>query len=181
VRYRLAVVAVVAAAMAFGVAVPVGAAPVMANTTQSFCGISWGSQLKSATGTTASPLTDVRGGRHACYDRLVLDFKGKSNYFHVEYVAKVPDDYTGLDLPERGSAQLRIASDNSGHYDDSTYHPANTRELVNVDGWQTFRQVVLMGGIDVLLGLRARLPFRVFYLDGPGAGSRLVIDVAHRW
>ena len=31
------------------------------------------------------------------------------------------------------------------------------------------------------LGVRARLPFRVFTLDGPGAGSRLVIDVAHRW
>jgi len=180
-RYRLAVLAVVAAAMAFGVAVPVGAARAKANTTQSFCGIGWGSQLKSVTGTTTSPLTNVRGGRHACYDRLVLDFKGKSNYFHVEYVAKVNDDYTGLDLPERGSAQLRIASDNSGDSYDPIYHPANTRELVNVNGWRTFRQVVLMGGIDVLLGLRARLPFRVFYLDGPGAGSRLVIDVAHRW
>jgi hypothetical protein len=29
--------------------------------------------------------------------------------------------------------------------------------------------------------VRARLPFRVFSLAGPGAGSRLVIDVAHRW
>lgn len=31
------------------------------------------------------------------------------------------------------------------------------------------------------LGVRARLPFRVFALDGPGDGSRLVVDVAHRW
>jgi hypothetical protein len=31
------------------------------------------------------------------------------------------------------------------------------------------------------LGVRGRLPFRVFTLDGPGAGSRIVIDVAHRW
>jgi hypothetical protein len=29
--------------------------------------------------------------------------------------------------------------------------------------------------------VRARLPFRVFVLRGPGSGSRLVIDVAHRW
>jgi len=29
--------------------------------------------------------------------------------------------------------------------------------------------------------VRARLPFRVFVLAGPGNGSRLVIDVAHRW
>ena len=31
------------------------------------------------------------------------------------------------------------------------------------------------------VGVRARLPMRVFTLDGPGTGSRLVIDVAHRW
>ncbi|MDQ1596268.1 MAG: hypothetical protein QOH40_2824, partial [Arthrobacter pascens] len=31
------------------------------------------------------------------------------------------------------------------------------------------------------LGVRARLPFKVFTLAGPGSGSRLVIDVAHHW
>ncbi len=31
------------------------------------------------------------------------------------------------------------------------------------------------------LGVRARLPFRAFVLAGPGDGSRLVVDVAHRW
>jgi len=31
------------------------------------------------------------------------------------------------------------------------------------------------------LGVRARLPFRVFTLSGPGTGTRLVIDVAHSW
>jgi hypothetical protein len=31
------------------------------------------------------------------------------------------------------------------------------------------------------LGVRARLPFRAFVLPGPGSGSRLVVDVAHRW
>ena len=40
----------------------------------------------------------------------------------------------------------------------------------------TFEAVTQIG-----LGVRARLPFRVFTLDGPGNGSRLVIDVAHRW
>ncbi|HET6919349.1 MAG TPA: hypothetical protein VFI46_07775 [Jiangellaceae bacterium] len=31
------------------------------------------------------------------------------------------------------------------------------------------------------LGVRARLPFRVFVLSGPADGSRVVIDVAPRW
>jgi hypothetical protein len=29
--------------------------------------------------------------------------------------------------------------------------------------------------------VRARLPFRVFTLSGPGGGSRLVIDVYQHW
>lgn len=31
------------------------------------------------------------------------------------------------------------------------------------------------------VGVRARLPFRVVPLAGPGAPSRIVVDVAHRW
>jgi hypothetical protein len=66
-----------------------------------------------------------------------------------------------------------------------TYTPANRTELVNVSGYRTFRQVAWGGSFEgqttIGLGVRARLPFRVFTLDGPGSGSRIVIDVAHRW
>ncbi|TCN28598.1 hypothetical protein EV644_14512 [Kribbella orskensis] len=31
------------------------------------------------------------------------------------------------------------------------------------------------------VGVRARLPFHTFTLSGPGRGSRLVIDITHRW
>ncbi len=37
------------------------------------------------------------------------------------------------------------------------------------------------GQTQVALGVRGRLPFRAFVLDGPGDGARLVIDVAHKW
>ena len=51
--------------------------------------------------------------------------------------------------------------------------------------FRTFRQVASGGSFEgyttVGLGVRARLPFRMFVLRGPGSGSRLVIDVAHRW
>jgi len=57
--------------------------------------------------------------------------------------------------------------------------------LVDVAGWRTFRQVSLVeiyeSQITVGLVVRARLPFRVFTLDGPGQRSQLAIDVAHRW
>ena len=53
-------------------------------------------------------------------------------------------------------------------------------------GWSTFRQIKLVGpsfeGVTQFgLGVRARLPFRVFTLTGPGSMTRVVIDVAHRW
>ncbi|MGH9277720.1 MAG: AMIN-like domain-containing (lipo)protein, partial [Acidimicrobiales bacterium] len=55
----------------------------------------------------------------------------------------------------------------------------------SASGFQTFRDLVwgssFEGESTLGLGVRARLPYRVFKLAGPGTGSRLVIDVAHRW
>lgn len=63
--------------------------------------------------------------------------------------------------------------------------PRSRKDLVGVNGWDTFRQVAWAGSFEgqttIGLGVRARLPFRVFVLDGPSGGSRLVIDVAHFW
>ncbi len=57
--------------------------------------------------------------------------------------------------------------------------------MADVSGYTTFRQVAFAGSFEgqttVGLGVRARLPFRAFVIAGPGDGSRLVIDVAHRW
>ena len=57
--------------------------------------------------------------------------------------------------------------------------------LTGDDGRYTLRQVALAGSFEGQttfgVGVRARLPYRVFLLDGPGNGSRLVLDVAHRW
>jgi hypothetical protein len=54
-----------------------------------------------------------------------------------------------------------------------------------VSGYRTFRQVAYAGSFEgqttIGVGVRARLPFRVFTLAGPGSNSRLVIDVAHHW
>mgnify|MGYP001825113272 CR=1 FL=1 len=66
-----------------------------------------------------------------------------------------------------------------------TYTPPNKSEAVDVNGYSTFRQVYFSatfeGETQTGLGVRARLPFRAFTLAGPGVGSRLVVDVAHRW
>ena len=159
-----------------------------ATATQGYCGISWGSLPKSAASTETGALTNVRGGRHQCWDRLVLDIRSPgANGYWVRYVDQVTMDGSGHVVPLRGGAKLQIvavapAYDSAGN---ATYRPANRNELVNVAGWTTFRQVAWAGSFEgqttVGLGVRARLPFRVFVLDGPYGGSRIVIDVAHRW
>jgi hypothetical protein len=90
-------------------------------------------------------------------------------------------------VPLRGGARLEIVATAPAHTaaGKPTYQPAMQRQLVNVSGWDTFRQVAWAGSFEgqttIGLGVRARLPFRVFILNGPGTGSRLVVDVAHRW
>ena len=54
-----------------------------------------------------------------------------------------------------------------------------------VGGYRTLRDVVYGGCFEGRttfgVGVRARLPFRVFTLAGPGTRSRIVLDMAHRW
>lgn len=173
------VIALLTAGVAFLTAPAASAAP--------YCGIRWGSLPERASATETAPLADVRAGRHACFDRLVLDFAGDADGYAVRYVRAVTMDGSGRPVPLRGGAFLEVvaiapAHDNAGN---ATYRPADRRELVSVSGWRTFRQVAWAGSFEgrttIGLGVRARLPFRVFTLDGPGGGSRLVIDVAHRW
>ena len=169
------------------VAGTVGLVSPAAATAESYCGITWGSSPETHGDMSQAPLVNVRAGQHACFDRLVLDIRGKADGYRVEYVSDVRSDGSGAVIPLRGGAKLQIsllAPAHDANYN-LTFRPANRNEVVNVAGWRTFRQVVFDStyeGITTLgLGVRARLPFRVFTLDGPGSSSRIVIDVAHQW
>jgi hypothetical protein len=153
-----------------------------------YCGIGWGSLPKAAGAMSVAPIVDVRAGQHACYDRLVVDIAGARGGSHVRYVPAVHTQARGDALRLRGGAFLEIVvldPTNNVNTGAPTYRPANRTELVNVNGWRTFRQVADGGSFEgyttIGLGVRARLPFRAFTLPGPGTHSRLVIDVAHQW
>jgi hypothetical protein len=153
-----------------------------------FCGIRWGSLGKSLDRMTSAPITNVRTGQHTCFDRLVVDLRGKGANYSVHYVNVVRNQGQGAPIPLRGGARLEIVvkapayNINTGA---QTYRFNNPRELSNVTGFSTFRQVAWGGSFEgyttIGLGVRARLPMRAFILDGPGGGSRVVIDVAHKW
>lgn len=175
--------AVGAAALALS-AVP--AASATASTTP-YCGISWGSLQKYDADMSAAHVTNVRAGQQPCFDRMVIDLAGKVAGYNVRYVDQVTSPGSGFTVPVSGGARLQVTVTAPAYngWGSPTYWPADRSNVVNVSGWQTFRQIRYVnsyeGYTDFGLGVRARLPFRAFILDGPYGGSRLVIDVAHFW
>ena len=156
----------------------------------SVCEVGWGSLVKARAPHTSKQITNIRSGRHPCFDRLAIDInakgKGKPGY-HVKYVKRVTQDGSGANVPLRGGAKLRIiikapAYDANGRL---TYKPDNRRELTDVAGYRTFRQVAWAGTFEgqttIGLGVRARLPIRAFVVNNPDGGHTVVVDVAHRW
>ena len=162
-------------------------APAPAAATTSYCGLVWGSTAKADPAMVESQLVNVRAGQHYCFDRLVIDLNGPVAGYTVRYVPQIVQDGSGFPVQVRGQAFLQLTV-NSPAYDEngsSTYNPADRNELSNVTGYQTFRQAAWAGSFEgytsLGIGVRARLPFRVFTLEGPDAGTRLVVDVAHFW
>jgi hypothetical protein len=147
----------------------------------------WGSLPKGLGTQFGTPITNVRAGRNTCFDRMVVDLRGRAPGFSVRYVRQVHTVAEGAVIPLRGGARLELDLRSPDHdlNGRSTYNPRNPRELVNVAGFSTFRQIAYGFSFEshtiVGLGVRARLPMRAFIINGPGTGSRVVIDVAHRW
>jgi len=149
-----------------------------------YCGITWGSLPKSGGAMSTGPLTNIRTGRHDCFDRMVFDFRTGSAGYNVKYVSNVYADGSGTLVPLAGGAKLQVialapAYDSNGS---ATYPGVVGSSLpgVNIAGYQTFRDAKYAGSFEgqttIGLGVRAKLPFRAFTLD-----NRLVVDVAHKW
>ena len=155
--------------------------------TRAYCGLTWGSLPETAESYAGPPVVAARAGRHTCWDRMVFDLRGAPPGYDVRYVSLVRQDGSGAPVPVAGGATLQI------HIHAPAYD-ANYRATLPVRagasypavaGFRTFRQSRYAGSFEgrttFALGVRARLPFRVFTLPGPGSGSRLVVDVAHFW
>lgn len=148
-----------------------------------YCGQVWGSQARSAGDMSAGALVDVRAGRHACFDRLVLDVDAPLTGWSVRYVDELVQDGSGAVVPVRGNARLEVVARVPALATDAWF--VGPGALVDTTSYRTFRHVAWVasyeGTTTIGLGVRARLPFRAFVLPGPGEGSRLVVDVGHRW
>jgi len=70
-----------------------------------YCGIYWGSLTKSHAATSVAPMTNVRAGRHDCYDRLVVDVRAPgANGYRVSY-----REFDGGHDPEYSCDDLSLA------------------------------------------------------------------------
>jgi hypothetical protein len=153
-----------------------------------YCGITWGSLPRDSAVSSTAPLTNVRTGQHDCFDRVVFDFRGSAAGYSVLYADQVLGQARGDVLPVAGGARLSVGLV-APAYDIATgaptYDHATGDHVADVAGFRTLRDVVYGGSFEghttFGVGVRARLPFRVFTLAGPDGGSRIVIDVAHRW
>lgn len=147
------------------------------------CSVTWGSLAKTVNPTGAVPthVTDLRSGRHTCYDRVVWDLAAGSPTVEVEYVKQVVADGSGQPVALRGGAYLHVVLQGT----EPPSWSRNRNELVPTTGYQTLRQVAWANAFEGYdsygVGVRARLPYRVFVLQGPGTGSRVVLDIAHHW
>lgn len=153
------------------------------------CDVAWGSlpETTQPFGLSEAPITNVRAGRHACFDRLVIDVSGPVGGYDVRYIPQIAEDAEGLFVPLRGGAFLGVHVGNPGHDSNHqpTYRPPNPTEAVDVSGYQTFRHVqwggTFEGESDLAVGVRARLPFRVSRWQSSPTSGVLVLDVAHGW
>jgi hypothetical protein len=168
-------------------AVPADAATTTTTQTTA-CPTGWGSTAKTRSAATSDSVTNIRTGRHACFDRMVVDVPGAGTSelgYNVRYVSRLYQDGSGNHIAVGGGAvlEVRVAAP---AYDPETGKPTYPvsagQRLKGVDltGYRTFRDARFAGSFEgdtqIGLGVRARLPFRVWV-----ATDRIVIDVAHNW
>ncbi len=164
------------------------ASPAPARAAAPSCATSWGSLPKEG-GDGRGVVTSTRTGRHPCYDRVVFQVFGLADGFHAEYVPEVYTEGEGQPLSPitKGGALLKFVL-RSPAYDENgvaTYPHRPGDHVAPVAGYKTLGDVVYGGSFEgqttFAIGVRARLPFRVFVLPSDTGGVRIVLDVAHRW
>lgn len=148
--------------------------------------VPWGSAAKHAVRMSTAEISRVRATSNRCFDRMVIDLRSApAAGWHVRY-GSVTQPGSGTAVPLRGTAPLEVIAlaPAYGPSGSSAFRPPNPRELVDVSSFRTFRQLAFAGTFEGQshfgIGVRSRLPFRVFAVSGP-SGHKLVVDIAHRW
>jgi len=149
----------------------------------------WEAGAIEATGMSTDVLFAVRAGRHACYDRVVFDMAGPSLVgFSARYVPEVAADASGLPVAVPGGAALEVVVRAPARGSDGgpalAAVGADFVDPAQVANWGSLRGVRFAGSFEgqstIAVGVRERLPFRVFSLVDPERQTRrVVVDISH--
>jgi hypothetical protein len=121
----------------------------------------------------------IRTGRHASFDRVVIDMRGDAPGYRVGYVKKVREDGSGKVVDTRGRANLlvRLTPANAHHENGRPTYSGPNRFTV---GYPALREIALAGDfegtVSIALGISDKNAFRVTTLTEP---TRIVVDIAH--
>jgi hypothetical protein len=144
------------------------------------CSTPWGTGARDKAQMVQTKVRDVRAGKHACFDRLVIDLgPGRAPGYHIAYVRVFHAQGSGKVVRTAGHAKLlvNVRAPAALHFN------ASNRHLVNVAGFVQFRQVAGLGSFEGItsigLGLDTKKPFRVLEYRTASHNFVLVIDVAH--
>lgn len=138
-----------------------------------------GGQVTAAT-SSSGQLVDIRAARHTGFDRVVLQFDGRTApRATVTSVSTLLGDFSGEKVPIPGRGILRVQVFGAAAHDDegmSTINTERTFALPNVlavRGAGDFEGVLTLG-----IGLAKRTSFHVHRYTNPG---RIVIDVSNKF
>jgi hypothetical protein len=124
-------------------------------------------------------VTDIRTGRHATFDRVVIDLEGAAPGYKVGYVKEVREDGSGKVVDTRGRANLLVRL-NPADAHDSNGHPTYDGPHRFTVGFPALREVAFAGDfeatVSIALGISHKNGFRVMTLSNP---TRFVVDIAH--
>jgi hypothetical protein len=152
----------------------------------------WGTGLQQRPSSSSAPVYLVRAGRHECSDRVVFHLNGPDPVgYSVRYVDLVREDGSGRPVPVAGAAALQVVinapalgHDDHGYVGKVLAEPgADFYTPTQLAGWSSLREVRYAGSFEgqttIAVGVRARVPFRVFtVLDRGGHYRSVVLDLA---
>lgn len=139
----------------------------------------WNTKPEQSTVTApiGATLSDVRPGRHQCFDRIVFDVAGPPEMgYRVGYVPAVTQQGSGKPVAVAGQADLRV---NLG-----VPAPALFAGFGYQADWPALREIRFAGSFEgqttFAVGVADKRPFRLFVLPLDNRGlSRVVVDIAH--
>lgn len=117
----------------------------------------------------------------------MIDLNGPVKGYTVGYVPNVIQDGSGMTIPVQGNARLQVSvnAPSDTRNGSITYNPPTqagpSKRCRLPDLPASVHAGSFEGYTSIGLGVRARLPFRVLTMEGPGSGSRLIVDVARYW